>query len=534
MKKQQSKFQPPGTRLSGIDYYQRRYKHARSKADLWISLLEACYHYTVPSRNLFYWTSQYQGAQKNARVYDTTAIAGVNTFVSKVQGSLTPPQQIWAILEPGIEVPEEDKERVQKYLQQASNIIFDYLRRSNFDLAINECYYDLAIGTAALICNEGTDEDPFLFYSVPLARLAVEENHTGLIDSCYRWWDEIRITDIQVLWPRAVLTATMKQMLLEDPNATVKNFVEGTIFVKGEDKPYIYILMYEHELLLEEQLVSSPWIVFRWSKVNNEIFGRGPVIEALPSILSLNELARLELASANFNVCKPYMAYSDGVFNPWTFVIEPNTIIPVSPNSSGQWPIQPFPDSANPQFMQLTSNDLRMQINKLLFADPLGPIEAPQKTATELALRQRNMAEQIGPAFTRLQQEFLSRLINRMVYILQKKGLMDALEVNGRQVQLRYQSPLVAAQGQQDVQNFMQFYQILQATQGPETALINLNPVKFPQWLASKMAVDVTALNTQEEMQAFLAQQSEQMQMNQMMMEEAGGAQPISTGAGPV
>jgi hypothetical protein len=309
----------------------------------------------------------------------------------------------------------------------------------------------------------------------------------------------------------------MKSMLREDPNATVKNLVEGTLYVYDQKHPYIYVLMYENELLYEEEMDSSPWIAFRWSKVNNEVMGRGPVIEALPSILSLNELARLELAAANFNVSKPFMAYSDGVFNPWTFKIEPNTVIPVSPNSSGQWPIQPFPDSANPQFMQLTSNDLRMQINKLMFADPLGPIEGPQKTATELALRQRNLAEQIGPAFTRLQQEYLSRVIDRVVYILQRKGFIDQLEINGKRIQVRYKSPLVAAQGQQDVANFMQFYQILQATQGPETAMINLNPVKFPAWLASKMAIDTTALNTQKEMEAFLAQQSEQMQMEQMM-----------------
>ncbi|HWY34772.1 MAG TPA: portal protein, partial [Nitrosopumilaceae archaeon] len=164
----------------------------------------------------------------------------------------------------------------------------------------------------------------------------------------------------------------------------------------------------------------------------------------------------------------------------------------------------------------------------------LGPIDQPQKTATELALRQRNLAEQIGPAFTRLQQEFLARLINRIVYILQKKGLMDKLVIDGKEIQISYKSPLVAAQGMQDVQNFMQFYSILQQTQGPEAAIVNLNPVKFPAWLAQKMAVDVTALNTQEEMQKFFEEQSEKMQENEAMMMMSGGGggeQSLLTGA---
>ena len=520
--------------LRGVDYYRERYRRARAIADLWISLLEACYHYTVPSRNLFYWTSQYQGAQKNAKVYDTTPVAALRNFVSKVQGALTPPQQTWAILEAGTEIPEEEKERVNLYLQKTTDIVFNYIRQSNFDLAVSECYYDLGIGTGALLCNEGPDENPLRFYSVPLARLAIEESVNNILETCYRWWDEIPIRDINVLWPKAKLTHTMKEMLRNDPHAHVKNLVEGTIFEYGKKKPFKYILMYEDELLIDEYQESSPWIVFRWSKVNNEVYGRGPVIEALPSILSLNELARLELAAANFNVSKPIMAYSDGVFNPWTFHIEPNTVIPVAPSSSGNFPLQPFPDTANPQFMQLTSNDLRMQINKLLYADPLGPIEQPQKTATELALRQRNLAEEIGPLFTRLQQEFLSRLMNRVIYILQKKGFIDKLQVNGKDIQLKYQSPLVAAQGQEDVQKFMQYFQVLQAVQGPEAAVVNVNPVKFPQWVAQKLNVDPSTLNTEDEMkqmyeeQMAKAQELEQMQMGGM------NAQPATQGTRPV
>ena len=72
------------------------------------------------------------------------------------------------------------------------------------------------------------------------------------------------------------------------------------------------------------------------------------------------------------------MAYSDGVFTPWTFQLSANTVIPVARGNAGEWPIAAMPDVANPNFMQLTSNDLRAQINKLMFADPLGdPKDTP-------------------------------------------------------------------------------------------------------------------------------------------------------------
>lgn len=520
-------------RLSPIEYYQRRYKTARAKADLWMSLYEACYHYCVPSRNLYYWTSQYQGAQKNAKVYDTTAVAGLRNFVSKMQGALTPPNQNWALLESGSTVPEDMKEDVNEYLQQTTSTIFEYIRKSNFDLAMGECYYDLGVGTACLICLDGgSDDKPLHFYSVPLARLAPEESYSGLLDSCWRWWDEIRIDDILALWPNIKLTPMMQALYESDPNATIKILSEGCVDVPGErhgEYPYRYVVMYENEILLDEPYEYNPFLVFRWSKVNNEVMGRGPVVEALPSILSLNELARLELTSANLNVTKPIMAASDGVFNPWTFKLEPNTIIPVAMNPNGQFPLQPLPDTANPAFMQLTSNDLRMQINKLLYADPLQAPDTPTRTATEIAIRQRNLAEEIGPAFTRLQQEFLPRLIANIVCLLKRRGLIKDLSINGKEIQLKYQSPLVIAQGQQDVQNFIQWYSLVQGIYG-EAAPVYLNPVETPLWMAGKMGVDMQVLNKREMLEEKLGTDSE-LKQEMVLNELEAGREEVGTAA---
>src|SRR5690349_18629576 len=134
--------------ISKLERYKTRYKRAYSIAQQWTSLLEACQHYCVPHRDIFYYSNSTQGQQKNGKVYDTTAVAATRTFVSKVQGALTPPQQTWAHLEAGSDIPEDQKDEANKILQAMNDKIFDYLRHSNFDLAINECYMDLAVGTA--------------------------------------------------------------------------------------------------------------------------------------------------------------------------------------------------------------------------------------------------------------------------------------------------------------------------------------------------------------------------------------------------
>jgi len=498
-----------------LHYYKRRYNRAYALAVQWYSLLYQAQHYCIPNRNLFYYTNQVQGVTKNAKIYDTTAVAATRKFVAKAHGALTPPQQTWAKLEAGTQFSEEDAEKVNAYLEKTNAIVFDYIRHSNFDLAINECYYDLAVGTFVLVINEGDDENPLLFSSIPLAQMAFEESVNGRIESAYRTWGEVKISEIEIMWPKIDLPEWMRNSLDQDPNASVAALYEGVVYMHGEKEPFKYVVWVDSEILLEESYWKSPWIIARWAKHNTEIQGRGPIMDALPSIISLNEMARLELVSANLNVCRPYMAFSDGVFNPWTFNLTANTIIPIARSSDGIFPIQALPDVAHPEFGQITSADLRMQINTLLFASPLGEItENPKQTATEVAIRQKTFAEEVGPSFTRLQQEYLAPTLQKCLDVLQSKGIVEKLEINGTIIQARYQSPLVLAQGQQDVDNFVQYCQTMQLIYGEEGASV-INPINTPGWVAMKKGVDKELVLTKEELKSALESRAQAQQMQQ-------------------
>jgi len=493
-----------------LERYKRRYARAQSVAYQWWALLQACYHYLTPQRNLYYQTNQTQSAQRNVRVYDTTQVAAGRTFVSKLHNFLCPPQLVWAYLEPGSGIPEEFKAEANEKLQAYNQRLFEYIRSSNFDMAINESFQDLLTGTGVLVANEGpSDETPLVFGSIPLAQVAIEESINNRAESCYRTWQEVKITDIEIMWPRAKLTENMRTLMEQDPTTTLKNVVEAVIYNHGSPFPYNYCIWHESDILLDEEDTSSPLIIFRSSKLNNEVFGRGVAMDALPSIMSLQTAFYFEMTAANLNICKPYMAYSDGVFNPWTFSMQPNTVIPVSPTTGGQFPIQPLPDVANPAFMQLTTADLRLQINKLMFADPLGPAEVQPRTAYELSQRQRELAEEIGPMFTRLQDEFMRPVIHRIIHILEKKGLLPKIVIDGKVISVKYKSPLSATQGQQDVQNFVQYQQIMQSIVGPESALLYCKPEQVGEWIANKMSIDQKLYKTSEEMQKFFKEQNE-------------------------
>lgn len=518
---------------SMLECLRKRYNSAKGVADLWIPIMQAAFFYAVPFRNRYYLPGkEFQGTIQNTRVYDTTAVEGVKTFVSKLHDTMTPPQIQWGFLEVDdsmVDNPDQEVETLEsaqielnKYMRQ----LFRYIHSSNFDVVINECYYDLSIGTSALVINQYNDDQPCLCTSIPMDKLSIEEAVNGKLESWFRTWQNLKIAELNTRWPKIILTPDLISDILGDPDAKVRMIYEGVAYFANEPKPYLYAVWCDTGILYSEYLKSNPGIIWRFQKTNNETWGRGPVMEALPSIISLNEMARMELAAANLNVFKPYMGFSDAVFNPHTFRLEPFTIIPIAPiGTGGQVPLIPLPGSSDVNFAQLTISDLRMQIKALLFAEQPedGPGIQPQ-TKYELGLKQQNLAEKIGPLFSRLQQEFLWPVIKRFAHILHTMGKLPYPKINDIAIRFKYKSPLALVKGQQDVARFIQYVQTMQGIMGPEVTQIYINPKTTPYILAEMLQIDERFLNTPDQVAEVM--QNQQNQHNQQLLAQSQGMMP--------
>jgi hypothetical protein len=522
-----------GTPNTLLEALRKRYNAAKYVADLWIPIMQACFFYAVPFRNRYYLPGkEFQGTSQNTRVYDTTAVEGVKTFVSKLHDTMTPPQIQWGFLEVDesmVDDPDSQRDQLEGYqliLDKYFRNLFRYIHASNFDVVINECYYDLCIGTSALVINQYKDTDPFLCTSIPMDKLAIEEAVNGKIESWFSTWQNLKIAELHTRWPNILLTPDLVSDLLGDPDAKVRMTYEGVAYFPNMPKPYLYAVWCDTGILYSEYLESSPGIIWRFQKTNNETWGRGPVMEALPSIISLNEMARMELAAANLNVFKPVMAFSDSVFNPHTFTMSPMTVIPIAPfGQGGQPPIIPWPGTTDVNFTQFTIADLRMQIKALLFAEQPedGPGIQPQ-TKYELGLKQQNLAEKIGPLFSRLQQEFLWPVIKRFAYILHSMGKLPYPKLGNVPINFKYKSPLALVKGQQDVARFIQFVQTMQGIMGPEATQVYINPKTTPYLLAESLQIDPRYLHTPEQVAEVM--QQVQNQHNQQMLAQSQGMMP--------
>jgi hypothetical protein len=501
----------------------RRFDSAASIAQLWRPHLDTAYKYIMPNRNSFYYSTPAQ--QKDTEVYDTTAVMAARSFASKLHATLTPPFIQWADLTAGSEIRESEREEANLLLQEITKVLFKFIHASNFDLAINENYMDLTIGTATLKIDEGTDDNPFIFTATPVSEMAFEEDAYGVLDNCYREFT-IKGYEITQLWPDARLPHDLADAIAKDDTKEVKLREMTVVKYIGDYKEYNYYVIEPEKgsIIYENTEPSSCWIPFRWSKLSGDTFGRGPGIEVLKTIKTLNKVVEFELKGAALAIAPPFISNNNSELNVNNFSIRPNALIQVNTPMPGIKALEQLMVNPNIQFGQLLAGDFRQQINKAFYTDPLGPIDAPAKTATEILQRQQQLMEEIGPAFGRLQTEFLRRVIDRCIYILSKKGLIPSMRVDGNLITIQYRSPLARSQAQSEVINFQQMYQVLAGIVGPELALLGINADELPEWLSERFGVDLNLIKSAMDLQMLqqqIMQLAQQQQVQQLPTPQA-------------
>jgi hypothetical protein len=497
-----------------------RYKHASAIKDLWLPTMEECYEFALPQRESFYSTTI--GARRTDRIFDETAVVGVQEFASRLQSGIVPNYARWADLVSGSEIPTEEQKEVNVELDKVTEYVFEVLQNSNFAQEVHETFLDVAVGTGVLLVEEGDAVQPIKFKAIPLPQVVLDSGHDDKIDHVFRK-RKIRMKDLLFAYPNGELSEKMLMDMEKSPEMDceileiVYRAYENT---KQEEHRYcVLALAYEHKIVesVYKGLGSNPYVVYRWSKVAGEVYGRGPLQLALPAIKTSNLVIELILENAQMSISGMYQVEDDGVVNVDNIQLIPGSIIPKAAGSSGLVPIQA---AGNFNVSDLVLRDMRTNIKKALYNDMLGnPNEKTPMTATEVAERMADLSRTIGAAFGRLQAELVNPVLQRVIYILKKQGRISIPTVNGREVKIRSSSPLAQAQQHSDVATIDRFLGLIQSRVGPELLNVLIKQDEVAKYVAKKLGVPDDLIRTQEEM-AQAMQQMQQMQQQSSPQEE--------------
>ena len=511
-----------------VEQILKRHDAAQRRKDNWRQIYEDCYEFGLPQRNLYdgyYEGGGSPGQNKMVRVFDSTAINAVQRFANRIQSGLFPPYAEWCRLEPGVEIPEDRKVEAQSALDLYATTMFSVLRQSNFDLAMGEFLLDLAVGTAVMLVQPGDETTPVRFTAVPQYLVSIEEGAHGKVDNVYRRM-RLKGEAITQHWQDADIPDRLQRMIDEKPTEEV-DLIEATLYDADRGEYCYHVIWAEGKAeLLKRYMKSSPWIVARYMKVAGEVYGRGPLVTAIPDIKTLNKTLELLLKNASLSIAGVYTAADDGVLNPQTIRIAPGAIIPVARNGGPQGEsLRQLPRSGDFNVSQIIINDLRMNIKKILLDDTLPPDNMSARSATEISERMRELSTNLGSAFGRLITETMVPLISRILYVMDEQGLIEMpLRVNGLEVKVTPVSPIAQAQSMGDIEKIMQWVQ-MSAALGPEGQM-SVRTGSISDYVADKMGIPAELRTTSQERQQMMEQamQAAQMQAEQQAVPAEGAA----------
>lgn len=515
--------------LEDADALLRRRGAAEKRKEMWRSTYQECYKYAMPARETFNWSAE--GQVKNNRLYDSTLQESTYEAANTMCALLFPSWKRWGELAPGGAIkPEDVTPEIEIGLQRATKTFFDFLNNSNFSTVINETALDLMVGTGSLDFDEAEDDDqPFVFSSVPLSAIELEEGPNGTIETTFmkrepearnllRMYPGMELFDLS---PAVQDAVTLK-------GETKVEIIQGHIYHPGTKKYYGVVIECAAKQIIwrYEYGETCPTIVARATKMAGELYGRGRVMLALSDARTLDKMQEFTLRHSALQVGGMYTAVSDGVINPYNVNLAPGAVIPVASNDNGNPSLRALEVGGN---FNIT-NEIMMGLRERVRRTMLGPemSQGPIKTATEISLADRNRLWAMNGEFNRVQEELLFKIMARGIDILQRRGLIPKFKIDGREVTVRFVSPFARSQDGEDVLALQKTISLVSVF-GPEALQLGFKSEDLARWASSKNGVDMTMVRTKAEQEQKVKETAEAIKQ-QIAMQQAQG-QPAQPGA---
>ena len=451
-----------------LDSLLRREQEAWVTKSLWDALYDEAASLALPQRNTFGMKNEPPGQGKNTEVYDSALQQATVKLAGTLQATITPPFTAWAKLIPGPYVLTNRRETA-KNLQNISDAVFAAMQVSTFDMAVGEFFLDLLLGTGIMLVLEGSDENVLKFNTIPISEIALEEGPDNTIGAVFRRFVKPART-LKPMWKDFEFFPELEKLIEEKPQGLIK--LSEVTFKDGNKFRYQVIVNNidsVSKVCVDRLYTSNPWIIARWLKTSGEVFGRGPILNALPDAKTSNKVKELELKNASLAILGVWMAKNNGFVNPNSLQILPGAVIPVQA-TGGQWgaDIDKLPVGGSLEYSQIIQQDLQQSIKNALY-DRSMPDKGGVRSATEWIIRNQQLQEDIGAPFGRLHQEFVRPLFKRILDIFYRKGIIpNRIPLDGGWEDVKITGTLAQAQNLKEVEAISNWGSMCTSLIGPE------------------------------------------------------------------
>lgn len=423
---------------------------------LWEPAWKDITDYVLPRRS-FWDLNATEGQKPQTKMFDGAALQALQLMIDGLLGYLVSPKIKWFRLTMERKAL-NDLPGVADYLEETEDVMYAEFARSNFYDSMSEFFLDAAsIGTTIMFIEDDIGERRILFSTRHIKEVFIAEGRNGLVDTLYR---EYKIANRQAY--QAWGTKLCEQRLEEVKNNPFgKATIIHAVFPR-KDRDYTKIDVTnkpwasayfdkEHSTKIDVGGFDLfPYLVWRWRKNTDEVYGRSPACDLIQDILRANQIGRTSLQAAQLAVEPP--------LNVPEKMKGLERIVPRGYNyyaAGSKDLIYPIDLGQNYPIGKDQQDELKNQIQEGFRAKLfmlLEALEGTQKTATEVRDIRGEKTAIWGTTLGRLSSETLSPCIKRVHMICDKNGLLpplpEALAAIGGRVHVELQGPLAQAQKQ--------------------------------------------------------------------------------------
>lgn len=453
-----------------VRHVMRRFRELEKERRTWEAQWQEISRVMLPAKGKWTEESHNKGYKRHGHIVDSTALYALRILAAGMHGGLSSPARPWfrfSLKDKAL----ENAEGVGKWLQDTQERVHAVLAGSNFYPTVHAHYAELAaFGTACFLIEEDTDE-VIRCRNLTVGEYYLDCDAKGRVDTLYR---TVSMTARQIAERFEQYPDIIRELAEQDSLQafTVIHAIEPR---KQYDPKKIgplnrryasyYVLQGQGNFLLEEDGYEEfPACCPRWDVTGQDVYGRGPGMDALPDVNMLQRMRQDGLEALELEI-KPPMNVSNSLRGQGgQFSLRPGFANFVDTNAQNPAITPTYQVQANLQALDAYLQQIRRQIGEHFYKDLFLLLTQSDKrmTATEVYERNAEKLLMLGPTLERLRSELFQPLIQRVLGIMKRYGKIVPVPaiLQGREWEIEMQSSLALAQKSTDIaaiENIMAF-----------------------------------------------------------------------------
>jgi hypothetical protein len=490
-----------------------RFNESKQYKDRWLALYKNLYYYVIPDRDAFNvkWNYRDDGKPVTVQIWDNTAMIAAYQRANDLHALLLPKDRVWGkmVLDPHLFEPAAI-EQAQPVVDEVNERVLFYLNQSNLARIVSSSNLDLVGGTGAVWVESIDDNTPLYFRSIPAVALYIEYSTDDVLNTC---WYQCKMTGRQVMETFPKYRGRGLQALMGSPDE-IYIVLYGQIKL-SEEKFYLYATLEIDPFTpcWETERNYNQIIIYRDRVRPGEADGRGIGIDMLPTIQDLNRIVQYDRQAQAFKANPPMFYDSDAYFNPYSVRQWAGAMI--QRRAGGRNPLEALQMPVYPDVLAHIQ-DLRDVIRSAFQVDPLGEVNTPVRSATEVSIRENRAQRTSATDISRLINELPKQIYEVSAKILAERRLLTkdrAIgQINTKRFRFDFQSPLFDLQKQDDLNHFITNLQIKQQFFGQGAAMATVDLPTANKFLTDKLNLPSKLFVTEEQLQKFIQAAAQQAQ----------------------